>query len=285
MKKIVALALALLLLFAAAGVCEQADSMASTLELTNLTIATVQNGREKSVRLRDMTLTLILGSTEGVPTMQVNFDNGKGQQVDGVLQIVDSTLLMSVGGIAGAFSVDLESIGGEQGDGARLAMGYGKTLLLAGPYLNVMLLALPTVDSTGMHTLELSLPNAIYTRIAEAMLSVAEGIDSADEASVSNLIDKLDDSSKDAKLIIRYKQSNGYIEIAAMQGKSGAEITATMNLTIQPTPMVNISAIDDRYNLLDLDAETLEQLRGELEIIAVKFGLFAGGTGLNRIFK
>ena len=285
MKKIIALALALLLLITAVGVCEQADSMASTLELTNLTIATVQNGREKSVRLRDMTLTVILGATEGVPTMQVNFDNGKGQQVDGVLQIVDSTLLLSVGGIAGCYSVDLEAIGGEHGEGARLAMGYGKTLLLAGPYLNVMLMALPTVDSTGMHTLELSLPNTIYTRIAEAMLSVAEGIDSADEAGVSSLIEKVDSSSKDAKLIVRYKQSTGDIEIAAMQGKNGAQIAATMNLTIQPTPMVNISALEDRYNLLDLDEDTLQQIRGELEIIALKFGLFAGGTGLNRIFK
>lgn len=285
MKKIIALVLALLLVFTAVGVCEQTDSMASTLELTNLTISTIQNGRMRSVRLRNMKLTLILGSTEGVPTLQVNFDNGKGQQVDGVVQFEGATLLMSVGGIAGTYSVDLEAIAGEQGEGAQLAMGYGKGLLLAGPHLDVILMALPTTDASGMRTMEMALPNAIYTRIAEAMLSVAEGMESTNEADVSELIEKVDSSSKDAKLILRYKPSTGDIEIAAMQGKNGAQVAATMSLTKQLTPMVNISAIEDRYNLLDLDADTLEQVRSELEIIATKFGLFAGGTGLNRIFR
>ncbi len=286
MKKIIALALALLWLIAAAAVGEEVtDSMASTLELTNLTIATVQNGRERGVRLKGMTLTLIMGSTEGVPTLQVNFDNGRGQVVDGVLQFVDSNLLMSVGGIAGVYSVDLESVGGEKGEGAQIAMGYGKALLLAGPHLDVLLMALPTTDASGMRTLEMALPNEMYTAIAQAMLSVAEGIDSAEEVGVSGLMEKVDSSTKDAVLSIRYKQSTGDFEIAAMQGKSGVQISATMNMTIQPTPLVNISAMEDQYNLMELDEDTLQLMRDELEMIALKFGVFAGGSGLNRIFR
>lgn len=293
MKKIIALALALLWLVAAAAACETpeiaeavetAESMASTLELTNLTISTVQEGRVRSVRLRNMKLTLILGATEGVPTMLVNFDNGKGQQVDGVIQIEDSCLLLSVGGIAGVYSVDLESIGGEQGEGAQVAMGYGKALLLAGPHLDVLLMALPTTDASGMKTLEIALPNAMYTRIAEAMLLVAEGIESAEEAEVNELIEKVDSSSKDAVLRIRYRRSTGDFEIAAMQGKNGAKVAATMTMTVQPTTLANISASEDRYNLLELDEDTLQLMRDELQMIALKFGVFAKGSGLSRIF-
>ena len=108
MKKIIALMLALLWLLAAVAVCEEAPeaeafddpgaSMASTLELTNMTISVIQNGRAKGVRLKNMTLCLSIGSAEGVPTMQVNFDNGKGQQVDVVMQIVESYLDLEVPG-------------------------------------------------------------------------------------------------------------------------------------------------------------------------------------------
>ena len=295
MKKIIALALALLWLLAAAAVCEEAPgaeafddsgaSMASTLELTNMTISVVQSGRAKGVRLKDMTLRLTMGGAEGVPTMQVNFDNGKGQQVDAVIQIVDSRLLMAVGGIAGTYYVDLERIGGEDGLGAQVATGYGKAMMLAGPHLDVLLMALPTTDASGMRTLEISLPNRIYTAVAEAMLAVAEGMDSTEETDVEGLREQVDSSGEDAVLSIRYRQSTGDIEIAAMQGKSGAQIAATMAMKVEPTVMVNISADEEQYDLMNLDADTLELMRSELEMIALKFGNFAGGTGLSRIFK
>lgn len=295
MKKIIALALALLWLLAAVAVCEEAPeaeafddpgaSMASTLELTNMTISVIQNGRAKGVRLKNMTLRLSIGSAEGVPTMQVNFDNGKGQQVDVVMQIVESRLLMSVGGIAGTYYVDLESIGGEEGVGAQVAMGYGKAMMLAGPHLDVLLMALPTTDASGMHTLEISMPNRIYTAVAEAMLAVAEGMDSTEETDVEGLRARVDSSNRDAVLSIRYRQSTGDFEIAAMQGKSGAQIAATMTMKVEPTVLVNISAMEDQYNLMDLDSDTLELMRSELEMIALKFGKFAGGTGLSRILR
>ncbi len=295
MKKIIALALALLWLLAAVSIGEEAPeaeafddsgaSMASTLELTNMTISVVQNGRSKGVRLKNMSLRLSIGSAEGVPTMQVNFDNGKGQQVDAVIQIVDSRLLMAVGGIAGTYYVDLETIGGEKGLGAQVAMGYGKAMMLAGPHLDVLLMALPTTDASGMRTLEISMPNQIYTAVAEAMLAVAEGMDSTEETDVEGLRERVDGSDKDAVLAIRYRQSTGDFEIAAMQGKNGAQISATMAMTVEPTVLVNISAMEDQYDLMDLDADTLELMRSELEMIALKFGNFAGGTGLSRIFK
>lgn len=295
MKKIIALALALLWLLAAVSIGEEAPeaeviddpgaSMASTLELTNMTISVVQNGRAKGVRLKNMSLRLTIGSAEGVPTMQVNFDNGKGQQVDAVIQIVESRLLMAVGGIAGTYYVDLESISGEKGLGAQTAMGYGKAMMLAGPHLDVLLMALPTTDASGMHTLEISMPNQIYTAVAEAMLAVAEGMDSTEETEVESLRERVDGSGKDAVLAIRYKKSTGDFEIAAMQGKNGAQVSATMTMTVEPTVLVNISAMEDQYDLMDLDADTLELMRSELEMIALKFGNFAGGTGLNRIFR
>lgn len=282
MRKIIALTLALFFLIGAVAVCE--ESLASTLQLTDLNIGIVENGRARGVRLKNMSLNVTLGSTEGVPTMQASFDNGKGQQVDGVMQIVDSRVLLSVGGIAGVFYVDLESIGGEDGAGAQVAMGYGKALMLAGPHLDVLLMALPTTDASGMHTLEIAMPNQIYTAIAEAMLSVAQGMDSAEETDMSGLLERVDSSQKDAVLSIRYKQSTGEFEIAALQGKSGVRLTATMTMSVEPTPLVNISALEDQYDLMHLSADTMQELRDELEIIAIKFGYFAGGTGLNRIF-
>ena len=61
MKRMIALALAMLMLLSAAAAC--AESMASTMELSKLSIASVDGGRTKSIRLKKGSLSINLQLT------------------------------------------------------------------------------------------------------------------------------------------------------------------------------------------------------------------------------
>ena len=281
MKRMTALVLSLLVLFSMAAAC--AESTASTLALSNLSISYVGDGRARSVRLNKMSLSMSLGSADGVPTLQMSFDNGRDQQVDCIIQIVGDRLLLSMGGISGVYYVDLESIAGEQGDGSMIARGIGSALALAGPHLDVLLFALTTEDAKGVRSMEITLPNEIYVRLTDRVLAILDGIDSSEDIDVETMRERVEQSEGRTVLSIRYKESTGKLELALLQNRRGIQLSADMELTVQPAAFVNISEEEEQYDLLNMDAARLDELRGELEIIALKFGQFAGGTGLNRL--
>lgn len=282
MKRIVAIAMTMLLLLA--SVAASAESTAGALSLTDLSVSVVTEGRSKAVRLKGMSLSMILGSTEGIPTLQVSFDNGKGQLLDGVLQIVDTRLLISVGGLSGTYYIDLASITSRE-KGEMVAKAVGSTLALAGPYLDVLLYALTTENSNGMRTLEINLPDDMYRAVADSVFSIIEGLDAVEEIEVAEMHESMEESGSGAMLRLRYKPSSNEIEMAAIQNGKGVQLTARMELSIEETTFVNISQDELQYDLMNLDAVQMDELRGELDIIALKYGKFALGTGLGRLFR
>ena len=287
MKRIVALALALLMLLAslpAGAEFEPEASPISTLKLTNLTVSTV-GAKARTAKLKGMSLSFSLGRTAGVPTLQMSFDNGKEQQVDVVAQVVGNRLLLSMGGISGTYYVDLEAVCREAGEGARLARGMSGALALAGPHLDALLSALSTADAEGVRTLRLEIPGDVYGAVARSLLNIIGGLGFLGDKQAEDAEEYLEQTGDDLFLLIRYDPAAGALELDATQGGRGFGLKGDMALSVEDSLLVNISADEQQFDLMDLGAGKLLELRGELAIVALKFAHFAGGTGIGGLLK
>ena len=290
MKRITALALALVLaMLALLPACAEdfmePEPPISTLQLDKLSVSRLTNGKAKTTSLKGMGLSLSMGTAGGVPTLQSSFDNGKGQLLDLIFQVYGDRLLLSMGGISGTYYVDLEEVAEAPGEGARLARGVGSGLALAGGHLDAVLQALSTEDGSGVRTLTLNLPEGAYNAVAKSMLDIMGGIDLMKLLDVGELEEELEASEDSPSLILRYDPKAATFELDIVRGGNGLRLKADMTVTVEPMTLVNISTDELMYDLLHMDAMRLMELRGELAIIALKYGHFAGGTGLAGILN
>ena len=290
MKRITALALALVLaMLALLPACAEdfmePEPPISTLQLDKLSVSRLTNGKAKTTSLKGMGLSLSMGTAGGVPTLQGSFDNGKGQLLDLIFQVYGDRLLLSMGGISGTYYVDLEEVAEAPGEGARLAKGVGSGLALAGGHLDAVLQALSTEDGSGVRTLTLNLPEGAYNAVAKSMLDIMGGIDLMKLLDVGELEEELEASEDSPSLILRYDPKAATFELDIVRGGNGLRLKADMTVTVEPMTLVNISTDELMYDLLHMDAMRLMELRGELAIIALKYGHFAGGTGLAGILN
>ena len=290
MKRITALALALVLaMLALLPACAEdfmePEPPISTLQLDKLSVSRLTNGKAKTTSLKGMGLSLSMGTAGGVPTLQGSFDNGKGQLLDLIFQVYGDRLLLSMGGISGTYYVDLEEVAEAPGEGARLAKGVGSGLAPAGGHLDAVLQALSTEDGSGVRTLTLNLPERAYNAVAKSMLDIMGGIDLMKLLDVGELEEELEASEDSPALILRYDPKAATFELDIVRGGNGLRLKADMTVTVEPMTLVNISTDELMYDLLHMDAMRLMELRGELAIIALKYGHFAGGTGLAGILN
>ena len=166
-----------------------------------------------------------------------------------------------------------------------MAKTVGSALALAGPHLDVLLYALTTEDAKGVRSMQIRIPDALYKAVAESVLSIMEGLETTDGLISNDLLERAQALEGGAVLSLRYKPATGDIEIAALQNGNGMQLSAKMELSIGEQEFVNISADELQYDLMKLDAAQMNELRDELDIIALKFGKFALGTGLSKLLK
>ena len=95
----------------------------------------------------------------------------------------------------------------------------------------------------------------------------------------------LEQTGDDLFLLIRYDPAAGALELDATQGGRGFGLKGDMALSVEDSLLVNISADEQQFDLMDLGVGKLLELRGELAIVALKFAHFAGGTGIGGLLK
>lgn len=283
MKKLVAIALVMLMLLGLASAC--AESTGSTLSMSDISVSYTEKGRTRTARLKGMSLSMALGSAEGVPTLQTTFDSGKGQVVDAIFQIVGTNMLVSVGGISGTFFIDLESISTREGGGSIIANSLSSLFTLAGPHLDVLLYVVTKVDANGVRFLEVPLPSDMYVAVAQSVLGIIEGMENVDETDVDELMERVEDSEDRAVFRFAFDEKAGTFTVSATRGGSGMQVAGNMTLTVEPMVFVNISADEERYDLLNLDEDKKSEVRSELGFILTKFGAFSRNIGLGSILK
>mgnify|MGYP007101858245 CR=1 FL=1 len=110
MKKLLALTLALMLLLTSAAFAENA----AVLLLSNMQVSVGADGQEQVLDLTDAIAAIAAGAPDGVPTIDVELDNGDAVLLGGVMQIVDNKVVMSLDGMSRAIAaaIPTESLAG-----------------------------------------------------------------------------------------------------------------------------------------------------------------------------
>ena len=279
MKRMLALVLALMALL---GLAAHAESKASIIRLDDLSLAYVGGSNARSVQFDGASLTLAVGDSDGDATVQATFDNGEGQVVDAVAQISGRELLFTMGGITGIYAVDLENFADEGNSGEAIAKGLSEALSLAGAHMDMVLYAITREDADGMRSVEVPLPMPQLISASEGLLTVADGAEARD-MDLNGLRERVENIGDDAMLSLRYDPSTGAIELSAIHDGRGMRLSGVMTLTFEPMTFIDVTAEEEKYDLMNLSPQTLEQLQDELGMIFTKFTDYAGGTGLDEI--
>ena len=287
MKKLVAVAMALLLgLFAQTALAEAEEpfqSQASIVRLSDLALAFVDETGSRSVRFDGSSLTAAIGNPGGAPTLQLNFDNGNGQMVDGVVQLADQQVLLSMGGISGTYAVDLQALAGEENNADDAVRSLTKVLSLAGSHLDVVLYAVTLPEEDGMRAVEVPLPMPTLITTAESLLSVTQGLEATQDVDMDGLHDQMEAMNDEAVMKFRYSPETGAFELSAVQSGKAMCLSGTMELTSETMTFINIIDDEQRLDALHLTPLQLEELRGELDMVLVKYANFITAIGLDDI--
>ena len=278
MKRVVALALVLAALL---GMAALAETDASVIRMSDLSLAYADGNGSRGARFDDAVLTVALGEPDGIPTVQANFDNGNGQVVDAVLQLVDQQILLSMGGISSTYAVDLQAFAGEGNSAQDLANGLRHTLSLAGAHLDVVLYAITREGADGMRSVQASLPMPQLIGMAEALLAVRTGAQDSQAAEMNDVYASVEAMGEEAMLGFRYNPATGAFDLAAVQDGRGMCLSGTLQLSTEPVAFVNISGDEDWLDALNLTPEQMQELRGELDMVLVKYTDYLAGMGMD----
>ena len=281
MKRIVALVLVLTMAFAMLSAC--AEENAGTLNFSGLSVSHAVNGKTRSVKLGKISLFVAVGSSGSLPTLQATLDNGKGQVVDAVVQIVGTEVWASMGGISGIYGIDLTDYADNEAGATLLAQLIGGTLNLAGMHLDAVLRTLTTEDSKGIRTMEVGIPSQLLSQVTRGLLTLADGMDATESLDMQALYERVDAMQEGAVLGFKYDESRKTFTLYASQGDENVQLSGKLELDNVPMTFVDVSLEEEKFYVKDMDARTLEQLRGEMNLIAIKFAHFADGSGLDDI--
>lgn len=278
MKRAVALALVLMALL---GMAALAETDASVIRMSDLSLAYADGNGTRSARFDGAALTISLGEPNGMPTVQANFDNGNGQVVDAVLQLVDQQVLLSMGGISATYAVDLQAFAGEGNSAKDLANGLRHTLSLAGTHLDVVLYAITREGENGMRSVQAPLPMPQLISAAEALLAVRADAQDSQEADLNEVYQRVEAMGEEAMLGFRYNPATGAFDLAAVQDGRGMRLSGTLQMTSEPMNFIDISGDEERLDALNLTTEQMEDLRSELDMVLVKYADFLTGAGMD----
>ena len=286
MRRLVVLLLSLALLLGISALAEPAspaETEASILRLTDLSLAYVDESGMRSVRFEGSSLTAAIGISQGAPTLQVNFANDNGQMVDGVVQLAGREVLLSMGGISGTYAIDLQNFTGEDDNADDTVRGLTQVLQLAGSHLDVVLYAMTRDDGSGVRSLEVPLPMPQLISSAESLLSVTRGMEATQDVDLDELYQQVEALDDEAVLHFSYSPETGAFELSAIQNGRGMRLSGTMQLTNETMTFINITDDEEKLDALHLTPRQLEDLRSELDMVLVKYGDFVTAIGLNDI--
>lgn len=96
MKKLLALALALMLLLASAAIAETAN----VATLSNFQLLVSGDDGSYTVDLSDLNATFAVGAPEGVPTIQMDLLGGSDQLLGAVIQFINGNVVLAIDGVS-----------------------------------------------------------------------------------------------------------------------------------------------------------------------------------------
>ena len=280
MKKFLAALMALAL--AASMLAALAEDNAGIIRISNLKLSYVSDTHTSSADFQHATLLIALGTSEGAPTLQMMFDSGEGQAVDAVMQLVDEQVLFSMGGLSATYAVSLDRFGADLSTGENMGQGVSQALAIAAPHLDALLYAITNEGEDGMRSLEAPVHIPQLLQVVQAMLTLADGVESAEDMGLEDLRARVGSLEGEARLGFRYTPETGAFDLAAVQDGKGMRLSGTFAISYEPMTFLDITTEDvEICDLMNLTDAQRENLQGELGMLFPKLREFAGGAGMD----
>ena len=189
MKKLLAMALALMLL----TVCAAGAETAHVLTFYDAAARVSGQGQQIDANLEGLTAEVALGMPGEVPTIQLDVDNGDECLLKGTMQVIGEKLVVALDGMSRPVAVDMSQAGGMGSQGA--AMAFGSLDQMSGvklpkfngvtiPKVDLMPLAgmlgaTPEVDANGHQVANIEIP---YEMVKSLLSSISQYRDMMPEA-------------------------------------------------------------------------------------------------------
>ena len=238
MKKLLALTLALMLVLASAALAETAN----ILKLSDIQVAVSNGEQEQVIDLGDLNAQIAIGAADGIPTIEVDADDGSQALLCGVMQIVDGKVVMDVEGmerpIAAAIPTEnLAMLGGDPTEA--LGEAFANMGQLSATKLPIFQgVEIPKIDLMGITGFlpmlgiqpETDGQSASFTipyELVKQLLSMVTMMVPAEAAGGFALEGKVSDDGETAELLIDLYTVEGGVTADAPTG--GLYIASTLN--------------------------------------------------------
>lgn len=283
MKRLTAVALIVLMLLTWAGAFAESSGTGTRLRLTDVSVSLIGSENDAVANLRDMKIKLYIGITEGIPTAQALLHFSEDQEMELVLQVVGSRLVMNVGGISGTYYVDLESALGEPGKGTLLAGAIGSAMTMFGANPDMVLQMSMPANKNGSHVARFEIQPESYLPVARQIVDALADTELLTEEELASLQNGLLQSEEPIKVEWCYRKRKKEMVLKITQGDKGYRIYSTITKRTKEIDFINISAEETILDLMNLDQDTMDEILGELEFIGIKMIAFFRHSTLKKL--
>ena len=282
MKKWMALFLAVVAL-ATACIPALAESSGTSFHLSGVVVRPVGGNSDVKAKLKGMEIDVRIGSANGVPTVQTYILFSEDQEMETVLQLMDSRLVLCMGGISGTYTVDLEDLMAEPGQGTMMAGAMGAALVMFGANPDVVLQTAVPANDNGTHIATFELAPEQYLPTLEALVERLTEAEMLTEEELADLQQGLLSGKEPVVFEWHYNPRKGTMSLKATQAEVGFRISANAQRTTGEMEFIDTGAPEDMVDLLNMDTDAMDELSTDLEFMGIKIISFIRHSTLHKL--
>ncbi|MBQ3424155.1 MAG: hypothetical protein IJH38_03025 [Clostridia bacterium] len=283
MKRFTAVCLAMLL--SLTWVSAWAESTGTQIDISNMRVSLIGSENKKVAKLRDMQYSILVGSAEGVPTLQTTFDYGDDQQMDNVLQLVGTRILMLLGGISPTLTIDLEDSLGGTGQALLAATAIGGGVKAFGNDPEGMIHTLMKSKKEGVYYRTIKLTRKQYRPVARRIYKMLKAADVLTKEELKSFRKNYVKGKKSIIIYLRYWEESQKLRITLKKGKKGIRIQGKVAMTTGPMTFIDAAANEMQVDLndTDMDQAVQDELYSELGFLVIKITSFIKHSSLKKL--
>lgn len=256
MKKILAIALVLMMLLASAA-C--AESNVTAITITDPHLETVGHGGTKTADLTGTTIAVLLGSLDGKLTANITLNDGENKVASGVVQLDGNTVIVYVDGMSKAYKRDITDIleASSFKDTLNTVIGVASI-----PSLDLTS-AIQTVMTKASDGYDLTIPTSALKTWAHKFLNYNDQVNAVSEGTakyVGSVVDRIADT-----VTLTGAYTDGVASVSATQTAHTATASAKLTIAASDQALVGITApVVDAVNMRSsFSAEDKATLKAE----------------------
>ena len=276
MKRVLALAIALLMLLASAA-CAEAPSTIITVD--RLAMQYTADGDVRDVALSGSQLELMMGLSGERPSLQMIFSSESGQQLGAIIQIIDGKAMLSMGSVSSVFYYDLSRLSDDSRfmDMIRLAVTSAGTL--GGTPLIGLLTMMTEEGEGGVRVARGTMQAGGFLAAVDDALGKAEGLDAADQVDFAAMREQIETLGDTVQTEFSYDLQTGAFSARLFQEGWSVALTGFATLRSEPFVYADVDPEDGLVDVMNMSQADIDDLNDELSMMAGRVFNFAAIIG------